>query len=97
MINRAFLQSAYLQLWDSFLKPGDHFAMVCTVCKSMTMREVADKKEVELLRHDGETMNCDSSDEKFPVKRTGPPSKEPASQKVTVVNAEGKEACSSCR
>lgn len=65
--------------------------MVCTVCKSMTVREVADKKEVEALRHDGETTNCDSCDKKFSVKRTGPPRKGAASQKVTVVNAEGKE------
>lgn len=42
------------------LKAGDHYALVCTECKSITVKEVADEKEVEALCHDGGSMHCDS-------------------------------------
>ncbi len=73
------------------LKTGDHYALVCSECKSITVKEVADEKEVEALCHDGGSMHCDSCEKKFTVKRTGPPGKGTTSQKVTIVNAEGKE------
>lgn len=73
------------------IKTGDHYALVCTECKSITVKEVADEKEVEALCHDGGPMHCDSCEKKFTVKRIGPPGKGTTSQKVTIVNAEGKE------
>ena len=73
------------------LKAGEHYALVCSECKSITVKEVADDKEVEALCHDGGSMHCDSCKKKFTVKRTGPPGKGTTSQKVTIVNAEGKE------
>ena len=73
------------------LKTGDHYALVCSECKSITVKEVADEKEVEALCHDGGSMHCDSCKKEFTVKRTGPPGKGTTSQKVTIVNAEGKE------
>lgn len=73
------------------LKTGDHYALVCTECKSITVKEVADEKEVEALCHDGGSVHCDSCEKKLTVKRTGPPGKGATSQKVTIVNAEGKQ------
>ena len=73
------------------LKTGDQYALVCSECKSIAVKEVADEKEVEALCHDGGSIHCDSCDKKFTVKRTGPPGKGATSQKVTIVNAEGKE------
>ena len=73
------------------LKLGDHYALVCTECKSITVKQVADEKEVEALCHDGGSMHCDSCRKKVTIKRTGPPGKGTTSQKVTIVNAEGKE------
>ena len=73
------------------LKPGDHYALVCSECKSITVKEVAEEKEVEELCHDGGSMHCDSCKKKLTIKRTGPPGKGITSQKVTIVNSEGKE------
>lgn len=73
------------------LKTGDRYALVCSECKSITVKEVADEKEVEALCHDGGSMHCDSCEKKFTVKRIGPPGKGATSQKVTIVNADGKE------
>ncbi len=73
------------------LKAGDHYALVCTECKSITVKEVADEKEVEELCHDGGSMHCDSCKKKFTIKNVGPPGKGASSPKVTIVNAEGKE------
>ncbi len=73
------------------LKTGDHYALVCTECKSVTVKEVADEKEVEALCHDGGSLHCDSCKKKFTVKHIGPPGKGADSPKMTIVNAEGKE------
>ena len=73
------------------LKTGDHYALVCTECKSVTVKQVADEKEVEALCHDGGAIHCDACQNKYTIKRTGPPGKGATSQKVTIVNAEGKE------
>jgi hypothetical protein len=60
-------------------------------CKSITVKEVADDKEVEALCHEGGTLHCDSCKKKVTIKRVGPPGKESITSKVTIVNAEGKE------
>jgi hypothetical protein len=73
------------------LKAGDHYALVCTECKSLTVKQVADDKEVEALCHDGGSVHCDSCKTKLTVKTAGPPGKGATSPKVTIVNAEGKE------
>ena len=73
------------------LKTGDHYALVCTECKSVTVKQVADEKEVEALCHNGGTVHCDSCKKKFTIKHLGPPGKGTDSPKVTIVNAEGKE------
>lgn len=78
------------------LKKGDHYATVCMECKSITVKEVADDKEVEALCHDGGTMHCDSCKKKVTVKRGGP-RQNVTSSKVTYVNADGRNACSSYR
>ena len=73
------------------LKKGDQYALVCKECESITVKEVADAKEVESLCHDGGKIHCDSCDKKVTVKRTGPQGKEQVSNKVTIVNKEGEE------
>lgn len=73
------------------LGKGDRYAMVCMDCKSITMKEVADEKEVEALCHEGGTMHCDACKKKVTIKHAGPPGKGGSSAKVTYVNAEGKE------
>lgn len=73
------------------LKTGDHYALVCTECKSVTVKQVADEKEVEALCHDGGSMHCDSCKSKYTIKHLGPPGKGTDSTKVTIVNGEGKE------
>jgi hypothetical protein len=73
------------------LKTGDRYALVCMDCKSITVKEVADEKEVEALCHEGGTVHCDSCEKKFTVKHAGPPGKGVTTSKVTIVNAEGKE------
>ena len=73
------------------LKTGGHYALVCTECKSITVKEVADEKEVEALCHDGGSLHCDSCKKKLTIKHLGPPGKGADSSKVTIVNGEGKE------
>lgn len=72
------------------LKKGDHYALVCMECESVTVKEVADDKEGEALCHDGGTVHCDSCKKKFTIKHSGTPGKGTTSRKVTYVNADGK-------
>jgi hypothetical protein len=60
-------------------------------CKSVTVKEVKDEKEVEALCHDGGTLHCDACQKKVTIKSSGPPGKGSTSKKVTYVNEEGKE------
>ncbi len=73
------------------MKKGDRYAVVCKECDSVTVKEVADEKEVEALCHDGGSMHCPSCKKKFTVKSVGPRPGGPSVTKVTIVNAEGKE------
>ncbi len=73
------------------LKTGDRYAMVCMECKSITMKEVTDEKEVAALCHEGGTLHCDGCKQKMTTKHTGPPGKGSTSSKITMVNADGKE------
>lgn len=73
------------------LKKGDRYAVVCKECDSVTVKEVADEKEVEAMCHDGGSMHCPSCKKKFTVKSVGPRPGGPTVTKVTIVNAEGKE------
>lgn len=73
------------------LKKGHRYAVVCTDCKSITMKQAADDKEAATLCHEGGTLHCDGCKKKFTIKYLGSPGKEIASRKVTIVNAEGKE------
>ena len=73
------------------LKTGDHYALVCMECKSVTVKEVANEKEVEALCHDGGSMHCDSCKKKFIIKHIGVPGKGTDSTTVKIVNGEGKE------
>jgi hypothetical protein len=73
------------------MKKGDHYAMACMECKSITVKEVADEKEVEALCHDGGTMHCDACKMKATIKHSGPAGKGTASPKVTYLNSDGKE------
>jgi len=73
------------------LKKGDRYALVCTKCKSITVKEVADEKEVAALCHNGGTVHCDSCKKDYTVKTLGPRSKGGSTvTEVTIVNAEGK-------
>ncbi len=72
------------------MKKGDHYALVCMECESITMKEVADDKEAEELCHDGGSVHCDSCKKKFTIKHSGTPGKGTTSKKVTYVNSEGK-------
>lgn len=73
------------------LKKGEHYALVCVECQSVTMKEVADDKEAEALCHEGGSVHCDSCKKKVTIKHSGPPGKGTTSKKVTYVNEEGKE------
>ncbi len=73
------------------LKSGDRYALVCMDCKSITVKEVADAKEVADLCHEGGTLHCDSCKKKTTIKHSGPPGKGTTTPKITMVNAEGKE------
>jgi hypothetical protein len=73
------------------LKTGDRYAMVCMDCKSITIKEVADEKEVAALCHEGGTMHCDSCKKQATIKHSGPAGKGSSSSKMTMVNADGKE------
>lgn len=73
------------------LKTGDRYALVCKECESVTVKEVGSEAEVENLCHDGGSIHCDACEKKLTIKRTGPPGKGNVTNKVTIVNAEGKE------
>lgn len=73
------------------LKPGYHYALVCMECKSVTVKEVKDEKEVEALCHEGGTLHCDACKKKVTIRHSGPPGKGTTSKKITYVNEEGKE------
>lgn len=73
------------------LKKGDRYAMVCMDCKSITVKEVVDEKEVAALCHNGGQVHCDSCNKKLTVKHVGPPGKGTDKTEVTIVNAEGKQ------
>jgi len=73
------------------LKKGYHYALVCMECKSVTVKEVGDEKDVEALCHEGGTLHCDSCKKKVTIKHSGPPGKGSTSKKITYVNEEGKE------
>lgn len=72
------------------LKKGDRYALVCMECKSITVKDVADEKEVEALCHDGGKIHCDSCKKDYTVKTMGPRGKGSTTTEVTIVNAEGK-------
>jgi hypothetical protein len=73
------------------LKPGDRYALVCMDCKSITVKEVTDEKEVAALCHEGGTLHCDGCKQKVTTKHSGPPGKGTTSSDVKIVNTEGKE------
>ena len=73
------------------IKKGDHYALVCKECDSVTIKEVATAEEVKALCHDGGAMHCGSCQKKFKVKHMGPAGKGTTKHEVTIVNAEGKE------
>ena len=73
------------------LKTGARYALVCMECKSVTIKEVDDEKEIEALCHDGGSKHCDSCKKKFTIKHIGPPGKGTDLTTVKIVNGEGKE------
>jgi len=74
------------------MKKGDRYAVVCKECDSVTVKEVADEKEVAAMCHDGGSLHCPSCKKKFTVKSVGNRAgANPVVTKVTIVNAEGKE------
>lgn len=73
------------------IKKGDRYAVVCTDCKSITVKQAADDKEAQALCHDGGSLHCDACKQKATIKRTGPPGKGTTSTRITVVNKDGKE------
>ncbi|MGL4399198.1 MAG: hypothetical protein ACRCXD_04980 [Luteolibacter sp.] len=73
------------------LKKGDRYALVCMECKSVSVMEANDEKEVAALCHDGGSVHCDGCKKKFTVKSVGPRPGGPVSTKFTIVNADGKE------
>ena len=68
------------------LKKGDHYALVCMDCKSITVKEFADDKEAEELCHEGGTVHCDSCKKKVTITHPGTPGKGTTTKKVTYVN-----------
>jgi len=73
------------------LKKGSLYAKVCMECKAMTVREVADDKEVAALCHEGGSIACEGCKKKFVVKRVGPPGKESITTTVAYVDSKGKD------
>ncbi len=73
------------------MKKGSHYAEVCMECKSVTVKEVADDKQVAALCHDGGDVHCPSCKKKFTVKTVGPRPSGPKSTSFKIVNADGEE------
>jgi hypothetical protein len=73
------------------MKKGAHYALVCMECKSVTVKEIADEKEVAALCHDGGSLHCPSCKKKFTVKSVGPRPGGATTTTSTIVNSEGKE------
>jgi hypothetical protein len=88
------LKSASSQEEIQKMKKGNRYMQVCMECQSVTVKEVADDKEVEALCHDGGPIHCPSCKKKVKVKRVGPPGKGTAprtKREIIYVNEEGKE------
>lgn len=73
------------------MKKGNHYAEVCMECKSITVKEVADDKQVAALCHNGGAVHCPSCKKNFTVKSVGPRPNGPKSTSFEIVNADGKE------
>ncbi|MBC8126067.1 MAG: hypothetical protein H8M99_02815 [Gloeobacteraceae cyanobacterium ES-bin-144] len=53
------------------LQKGDRYALVCMECKSITVKEIANNKDVDALCHDGGSIHCDSCEKKVFIKHAG--------------------------
>lgn len=87
---RTYKQAATQEQIQS-LKKGDRYALVCMQCKSITVKEVTDEKQVQALCHNGGTVHCDACKQTATIKHAGPPGKGLDTAKLTYVNGEGKE------
>lgn len=57
------------------LKPGDQYAIVCYMCKSVTIKDVGEAVKVaDLCKEDG-MLACDGCKKKSTIKHKGPPGK----------------------
>jgi hypothetical protein len=88
------LKSATSQEEIQKMKKGDRYMQVCMECQSVTVKEIADDKDVEALCHNGGPIHCPSCKTKVKVKRVGPPGKGMSARtkrEIIYVNEEGKE------
>lgn len=69
------------------LKPGDQYAVVCTMCKTVEIKEVAEGESTAALTKEDGSMTCGGCKNKATVKRVGPPGK----KRLTYVNKDGQE------
>lgn len=69
------------------LKPGDQYAVVCTMCKTVEVKSVAKGETAASLTKEGGTMKCAGCKNEATIKRIGPRGK----QHLSYVNKKGKE------
>ncbi len=69
------------------LKAGDQYAVVCTMCKTVEIKEVAEGQTGAALTKEGGTMTCGGCKKEATIKRIGPPGK----KRPTYVNKGGQE------
>lgn len=66
---------------------GDLYALVCKECDALTIKEVANDKEVAGLCHEGGSVYCPSCKKKYTFKNVGP---RQGGAMVAFVNDKGK-------
>ena len=69
------------------LKPGDQYAVVCTMCQTVEVKQVAKGESGASLAKEGGTMTCAGCKNEATIKRVGPTGK----QRLSYVNKKGKE------
>ena len=73
------------------MKKGSRYALVCTDCKSVSVKEGGSEKDAQALCHHGGSIHCDSCKKKFIVKHVGPPGRGGDQGKMVIVNEKGKQ------
>lgn len=75
----------------SEVKAGDHLALVCKMCDTVTVLDVTSREDAMKLCTEGEMIACGSCKETFKVVAHGPRSKSGRHIETRIVNESGEE------